>query len=571
MRPPEVEDNFNASNLLAERWSLLATAIERLGSARTLDEVTEILRGSARRIAGADGIAIVLRDGNLCHYVTEDAKAPLWAGQRFPAETCISGIAMMERQPIVIRDVMADPRVPHAAYEPTFVRSMAMMPIGSPDPVAAMGAYWSDTEEPSEAVITLLQTLSRAASTALENGRLFGALTELNSALDARIANRTAELEQAQDMIRQSQKMETIGQLTGNVAHDFNNLLTPIVGSLDLILSGMPLDDRVLRTVKVAMDAAERARLLVDRLLAFARRQPLSPSPVDIRALVEGMRDLLATSLGARIALTIDMAADMPTARGDRHQLEMALLNLAVNARDAMPDGGTLSISARRAPADGRPSELADGDYLRITVTDNGRGMDEATRAKAVEPFFSTKGASHGTGLGLSMAHGLAGQLGGTLHVDSTPGLGTTISMWLRVVEGSAKVAPHRDTPLVVDEDGGLILVVDDEPRVRSATAEMLGSLGYDVIQAANAQEGLDLLDRGLNPMVVITDHIMPGMTGAELALHLRATRPDLAVLIMSGYQGVELLAPDIPRLIKPFRHKYLSAGIAAARELVMA
>ncbi|KQX18031.1 MULTISPECIES: ATP-binding protein [unclassified Sphingomonas] len=570
MRPAGVDGDCNASGPLAERWSLLASAIERLSNARTLDDVTGILRDSARRIAGADGIAIVLRDGNLCHYVTEDAMAPLWAGQRFPIETCISGIAMRDRQPIVIGDVMADPRVPHAAYAPTFVRSMVMVPIGTPDPMAAMGAYWSDTGEPGEAVVTLLHTLGRAATTALENGRLFAALAELNRVLDARIADRTAELEQAQAMIRQSQKMETIGQLTGNVAHDFNNLLMPIFGSLDLILSGSPLDDRMLRTVRVAMDAADRARLLVDRLLAFARRQPLAPSPVDIRALIEGMHDLLVTSLGARVALTIDVEADMPAVRGDRHQLEMALLNLAVNARDAMPDGGTLALSARRAPVEGRPFELADGHYLRISVTDNGQGMDEATRSKAVEPFFSTKGVGHGTGLGLSMAHGLAAQLGGALAIESMAGLGTTIAIWLPIaLDEPARMMPVREAPPASDEGGGLVLVIDDEPRVRSATAEMLRSLGYDAIQAPSAQEGLALLDRGLDPVIVITDHIMPGMTGVELALHLRATRPDLAVLIMSGYQGIELLAPDIPRLTKPFRHDYLSDGIAAARTLV--
>lgn len=571
MRSSGVDDDSSAGDCLAGRWSLLASAIERLGGARTLEEITSILRGSARGIAGADGIAIVLRDGDLCHYVAEDAMAPLWSGQRFPAETCISGMAMRDRQPIVIPDVMADPRVPHAAYAVTFVRSMAMMPIGTPDPVAAMGAYWAEARQPDETAVTLLHTLGRAATTALENARLLDALGALNRALDARVADRTAELEQARDMIRQSQKMETIGQLTGNVAHDFNNLLTPIVGSLDLILSGMPLDERVLRTVRVAMDAADRARLLVDRLLAFARRQPLAPSPVDLRVLIESMRDLLITSLGVRVALTIDIEAELPAVRGDRHQLEMAILNLAVNARDAMPDGGVLSISARRAPAAGRPSDLAEGDYVRIAVTDSGRGMDEATLARATEPFFSTKEAGHGTGLGLSMAHGLAGQLGGTLRIDSAPGLGTTIGIWLPVATGAAKAPPPREAPRLIGKEGGLVLVIDDEPRVRSATAEMLGSLGYDVVQASNAREGLDLLDHGLDPVVVITDHIMPGMTGAELALHLRATRPALAVLIMSGYQGIDLLAPDIPRLAKPFRHKYLSAGIAAARELAAA
>nr|WP_047168353.1 ATP-binding protein [Sphingomonas sp. Y57] len=567
MRSSGVDDDGNAAGRLAERWSLLASAIEQLGSARTIGDISDILRQSARGIAGADGIAIVLKDGGECHYVAEDSMSPLWAGQRFPAETCVSGIAMQHRCPIVIPDVMADPRVPHAAYAPTFVRSMAMIPVGMPDPLAAIGAYWAKTGDPDEASVSLLHTLGRAATTALENARLLDAVGELNRVLDSRVADRTAELEQARDMIRQSQKMETIGQLTGNVAHDFNNLLTPIVGSLDLILSGKPLNDRVMRTVRVAMDAADRARLLVDRLLAFARRQPLAVSPVDLRALIENMRELLVTSLGARVTLTIDLEAELPAVHGDRHQLEMALLNLAVNARDAMPDGGVLSISARRAPAAGRPPELAEGDYVRVTVTDNGRGMDEAIRSRAAEPFFSTKEAGHGTGLGLSMAHGLAGQLGGTLRVDSAPGLGTTIGIWLPVASEPPKAAPGYDDAHVVEGQGDVVLVIDDEPRVRSATAEMLGALGYDVVQASNAREGLELLDRGLDPVVVLTDHVMPGMTGIELAMHLRATRPALAVLVMSGYQGIDILAPDIPRLAKPFRQQYLSAGIAAARQ----
>ncbi|ATE66139.1 ATP-binding protein [Rhizorhabdus dicambivorans] len=564
-------DDINAPALLAERWSLLASAIEQLGSARSLEDIVEILRSSARRIAGADGITVVLRDNGQCHYVAEDAKAPLWVGLRFPRDSCISGIAMRDRKVVLIPDVMADPRVPHAAYEPTFVRSMAMIPIGAPEAVAAIGAYWSDTGTPSAAAVALLHTLSRAATTALENSRLLASLTELNGALEARVVERTAQLERTQEMARQSQKMETIGQLTGHVAHDFNNLLTPIMGSLDLILARQTITDGVLRSVNVAMDAAERARLLVQRLLAFARRQPLAPSPVDLRDLILGMRNLLASSLGPRIALSFDVASDLPQAMGDRHQLEMALLNLAVNARDAMPEGGILSILADRGEASSRPETLARGDYVRVIVRDDGTGMDKATLARAVEPFFSTKDMGQGTGLGLSMVDGLVAQLGGTLEIHSTPATGTTVIFWLPVArEKAATPAPVQPAP-EDDAPPGTVLVVDDESRVRTATASMLNALGYDTVEAGSAIEALDQLDDGLDPAIVITDHLMPGMTGAELVLRLREERPGLPVMIISGYQGVDLLAPDVVRVSKPFRRAHLSAGIAAAREKIMA
>ena len=566
-------DGINAKGLLAERWSQLANAIERLGSARTLPDVVEILRSSARRIAGADGIAIILAEDGLCHYLAEDAKAPLWAGQRFPRDSCISGIAMRDNRTVVIPDVMADARVPHAAYAPTFVRSMVMMPVGAPEPIAAIGAYWSDVGAPSEAATALLHTLARAATTALENGRLFASLAELNNALEARVVERTAQLEKAQEMARQSQKMETIGQFTGNVAHDFNNLLTPIMGSLDLILLHRSINDSVLRSVDAAMESAERAKLLVQRLLAFARRQPLAPSPVDMRELVEGMRALLVSSLGPRIAIGFHIDPDLPQAIGDRHQLEMALLNLAINARDAMPEGGIVSIAADRGGGDPRPDHLADGDYVRIVIRDNGVGMDKATLDRAVEPFFSTKEAGQGTGLGLSMVHGLVAQLGGTLQLHSTPGAGTTVTMWLRIAQ-HRKPAP-APAPVHRSERGemgqGTILIVDDEQRVRKATASMLSSMGYETVEAGSALEALGLLGDGLVPQIVVTDHLMPGMTGAELVLRLREDHPRLPVMIISGYQGVELLAPDVVRVSKPFRQVQLSAGITAARERVMA
>jgi signal transduction histidine kinase len=568
MEPSSRDDEINAYRTSAERWSLLSAAIEQLGGTRNLDRVIEILRSSARRIAGADGIAIVLPESGQCHYIAEDAMSPLWAGQRFPLQSCISGIAMQDRETIVIPDVMADPRVPHAAYAPTFVRSMAMVPVGLPDPVAAIGAYWSETGDPSRNAIALLEALARAATTSLENARLLASLEELNNALESRVAARTAELERTQEIARQAQKMEVIGQLTGNVAHDFNNLLTPIMGSLDIVLGARAFTDNVLRSATVAMDAAERAKLLVERLLAFARRQPLIPKPVDIQDLIYGMKDLLVSSLGPRIALVLDIAAGLPSARADRHQLELALLNLAINARDAMPDGGSLTISARPGASQDHPTSLPGGAFVCITVRDTGAGMDEAVLARAVEPFFSTKDALHGTGLGLSMVDGLAAQLGGALQIFSTPGAGTEVLLWLPVASAPAAII---DPASAEDDFKGTVLVIDDEPVVRSGTAAMIAALGYDVLEAASAREGLDLIDNGLDPTLVVTDHLMPGMTGAELALRLRVERPGIAVMIISGYQGIDLIAPDVVRLPKPFRQVHLIASIAAARQQVAA
>lgn len=554
--------------LQAARWAQAANAIEQLTKTRSLDELLEILRGSARRIVGADGIAVILRDGESCHYVAEDAKEPLWAGQRFPAKSCISGLAMMQNETIAISDVLLDPRVPQDAYRRTFVRSMLMVPIGKGQPVAAVGAYWSDTGQPSVNEIALLETLGRAASTALDNSRLVSSLERLNAELEFRVADRTAELERTQESLRQTQKMEVIGQLTGNVAHDFNNLLSPIMAALDLVLSGSPSSAAIARSASLGMQAAENAKTLVQRLLAFARRQPLIPTAVDSAALVEGMRSLLASTIGSRVALDIAVDADLPAIRADRHQLEMAILNLAVNARDAMDSVGRLTIRVERAEG-ALPSRLAQGNYVLLTVQDTGCGMDARTLKAATEPFFTTKDAGHGTGLGLSMVDGLTTQLGGALMIDSKPGEGTEVRLVLPVVK-TVTTPPEQDGPETeTDASEGALLLVDDDELVRMSTADILSDLGYDVTEAEDAQKALAMIDEGFHPDVVVTDHIMPGMTGAEFALRLRSDHPDMAIMIISGYQGIDLIAPDIVRLSKPFRQVHLKTSIAAARAQV--
>lgn len=374
---------------------------------------------------------------------------------------------------------------------------------------------------------------------------------------------REAELARAQDALRQSQKMEAMGQLTGGVAHDFNNLLTPIVGALDMLQRRGIGSERDQRLIAGAAQSAERARTLVQRLLAFARRQPLQAVSVDVAALVANMSDLIESTLGPQIRVAVEVADDLPPARADQNQLEMALLNLSVNARDAMPDGGTLRITARAETiAAGHRSQLASGTYICLSVADTGTGMDEPTLARAIEPFFSTKGIGKGTGLGLSSVHGLASQLGGALTIQSRLGLGTNVELWLPVG------AEEADQPLAVcrhDEDvadRGVALLVDDEELVRMSTADMLSDLGFAVIEASSAEEAVQMLENNQTFDIVVTDHLMPGMTGTELAQHVQQVRPQLPVLLVSGYAEMEGVDAHRPMLTKPFRKDELATTL---------
>lgn len=375
---------------------------------------------------------------------------------------------------------------------------------------------------------------------------------------------RQAELEAAQEALRQSQKMEAMGQLTGGVAHDFNNLLTPIVGSLDMLQRRGVGGEREQRLIAGAAQAAERAKTLVQRLLAFARRQPLQAVPVDVAKLVTGMGDLVSSTTGPQIKVVVEASDDLPAAMADLNQLEMAVLNLSVNARDAMPDGGTLRVSATaESIRPGHRSKLRTGHYILLSVADTGAGMDEATLTRAVEPFFSTKGIGKGTGLGLSMVHGLASQLGGALTIQSRPGVGTNVELWLpRSTAVPATTDVNRDAT-ATPATSGTALLVDDEELVRMSTADMLNDLGYAVIEAASGEEAMRLANKGERFDLLVTDHLMPGMTGVDLALAIRFVRPDIPVLLVSGYAENEGIAPGLPRLTKPFRKDELAASLA--------
>lgn len=386
----------------------------------------------------------------------------------------------------------------------------------------------------------------------------------LTAALDA-LRKEAEDRQRVEEALRQSQKMEAMGQLTGGVAHDFNNLLMPIIGSLDMLMRRELGTERERRLIDGALQSAERAKTLVQRLLAFARRQPLQSAAIDVMQLVKSMADLVDSTTGPQIEVRVDLPENLPAALADPNQLEMAILNLAVNARDAMPQGGVLRIQARQEDvrAGDYPGVPA-GKFIRLCVSDNGTGMDEATLARAIEPFYSTKGVGRGTGLGLSMVHGLAAQLGGGLTIESTLGEGTTVNLWL-------PLTTNRPSPVNASEESsnsrvalGAALLVDDEELVRMTTADMLTDLGFEVIEANSGEEALRLLEEGLRPNLLVTDHLMPGVTGAELARKVQADWPGLPILIVSGYAEAEGLESDLVGLTKPFRNGELAAKLVA-------
>jgi len=370
---------------------------------------------------------------------------------------------------------------------------------------------------------------------------------------------------QAEEALRQSQKLEAIGQLTGGIAHDFNNLLTPIVGSFDL-LQRKCRDPQALRLISGVLQSAERARLLVQRLLAFARRQHLEARAVDLEQLVRGMLDLIGRSLGPRIEVRVALTADLPAARVDPNQLEVALLNLAVNARDAMPEGGIISISARIADMEVEVQGLAPGRYICLSVADNGIGMPPETLARAVEPFFTTKAMGKGTGLGLSMVHGLAAQSGGQLTLESTLGKGTTATLWLPAVDHSRVESPAATDETEFPARPLSVLLVDDDDLVRAGAAVMLEAIGHTVVQVSSATRALDHLASGELFDVLVTDQRMPCMTGVDLIRRARFLRPDLPAVLITGYtDAIDSDASSLPVLAKPFRAAELARAVAEA------
>ncbi len=398
------------------------------------------------------------------------------------------------------------------------------------------------------------------------------ALRELNDTLESRVEEELMIRHQAEDALRQAQKMEAVGQLTGGIAHDFNNLLMAISSSLALLQKRIPDDPQMHRMIDNAMQGTQRGAALTQRMLAFARRQDLRPEPVDVKTLVQGMTGLLDRSIGPAWTLDLDFPDHLPAVVADANQLEMAIMNLTVNARDAMAEGGIIQIcAAQERVHDGGKLGLDAGDYLKLSVIDQGEGMDAQTLKHAMEPFFTTKGVGKGTGLGLSMIDGLAKQLHGTFELTSEPGAGTTATLWLPASEDEAGPAPEASartaTPL---SDRKLkIVVADDDVLILMNTSDLLTDLGHDILEASSGDQAFALIEMHADVDLLITDQAMPNMTGTQLAELAIALRPRLPIILATGYGELPKGAQSrIVKLDKPFDQSKLEQAVELAIHL---
>jgi signal transduction histidine kinase len=391
-------------------------------------------------------------------------------------------------------------------------------------------------------------------------------LAEANAVLEQRVDERTREREVALAQVHEMQKLESLGQLTGGLAHDFNNLLMAILGNLDLLAKKVPQDSMTKQLADGAIQSAERGAALTKRMLAFARRQELKPEAVDLARLVKGMAEMLQRSLGPEIVIGMEFENELDDILVDPNQLELALLNLALNGRDAMPQGGHVNITARREMIESRNQGMNPGAYVRLAVTDTGTGMDEMTLKRAAEPFFTTKGTGKGTGLGLSMVYGLAAQSGGGARISSRLGVGTTVELWLPVAPDGAAGQPRAARSQIEESARSLsVLVVDDDPMVAASTVAILEDLDHRVLVASSGALALDVISSGAKIDVVITDHAMPRMTGVELAKQIRESKPTLPIILATGYADVPKGEDfGLPRLAKPYRQTELAGMLAA-------
>lgn len=480
---------------------------------------------------------------------------------------------------VSVDDSRLDPRTAQtsAVLEAISARAFINMPLHEQGGFVAL--IFVNNETPrhwSEDDTAFMREVAERTRDAVERRRAERELADLATSLERQVAERTAELVAAEDALRQSQKMEAVGQLTGGLAHDFNNLLTGISGGLELINlrieQGRASD--IGRYMTAAQDAVKRAAALTHRLLAFSRRQTLDPRPTDANRLVSGLDDLVRRTVGPSIVVETKLAEDLKSILVDPNQLENAILNLCINARDAMPDGGRLMIETQDCRVDetfGRERDIDPGHYVSVSVSDTGSGMGPEVISRAFEPFFTTKPIGSGTGLGLSMIYGFARQSGGQVRIHSTPGLGTTVTIYLprngQAVEDEASQAGLSSAPRA--EGTETVLVVDDEATIRLLITETLGDLGYCAIEAADGPTAMDILARVGKIDLLVTDVGLPGMNGRQLADALRSNQPDLKVLFITGYAENAVLnhghlEVGMQIITKPFTMEALASRIKA-------
>ena len=617
------------------RFQQLAAVLERLSVASAQDDVLAVIRDGARELVGAVGSSLVLREGDQCHYVAADSLAgPLWMGQRFPIGECVSGWAMLHGRSAVVEDVLDDPRVPREVYEPTCVRSVIMVPVGTPEPFAAIGAYWAERQRHDPEDVAALEALARAAAEAIGRSRAEARYRALFDSIDAgfcvievlfdelgrpvdyrflevnraferhtglrdvvgrrmrelapaheehwfrlygrvaltgerirfedsatalgryydvdafrvgspaqrRVAvlfNDISERRGAEERLREASRLEAVGELAGGVAHEANNQMSVVLGLADFVLRRGDIPTAVREDVEQMRRAAERTALVTAQLLAFGRRQMLHPAVLDLNSVIAELAPILTRTLGVNSNLVLSLAPDLEPVQADSRQLDQVLLNLALNARDAMPAGGTLTISTGNIRVaepvlGGEP--VPPGDYVRLVVEDTGEGIPEPIRQRIFEPFFTTKPVGQGTGLGLASVYGIVKQSGGYIVAEGGAGRGARFIVHLPRAEAGAPATTieHQRIPSAAGET---VLVVEDEPAVRAMLARTLTEAGYQVVQAADGRSALELLEREPRQLdLVLTDVVMPGMGGPALAAELEARYPGVPVVFISGY-----------------------------------
>ncbi len=511
-----------------------------------------------------------------------------WGGRIFNCEIAGNEI-------VCLPDITSDPlysQAPvdgHAAEDLPSVRSYLAVPVKSRTGKVMGGLFFGHGEANIFDARTeeRIMALASQAAVAIDNARLFRSaekelrqrrvaeeeLQGLNSTLEQRVAEEIAERAKAEEALRQAHKMEAVGQLTGGVAHDFNNLLTVIIGGLDTIKRSKPGDEaRIMRAAEMALQGAHRAASLTGRLLAFSRRQPLNPKPLDPNILVRDMNELLHRTLGEQIELEGVLAPRVWTIEVDQNQLESAIINLAVNARDAMPTGGKLTIETSNTALDesyaATDAEVVPGQYVMIAVSDSGFGMSKETLSRAFEPFYTTKEVGRGTGLGLSMVYGFVKQSGGHVTIYSEEGQGTTIKLYFPRFRGEIDHLPVADAAAIpTSSEGEVILVVEDNDEVRAYSKMILTELGYLVLEAADCEAGLGVLRTDRRIDLLFTDVVLPGRTGKQLADEAWKLRPGLKVLFTTGYSRNAIvhhgrLDAGLQLISKPFTFEQLASRV---------
>lgn len=558
--------------------SRLLNSIRGLSQARCLNDVMEIVRQVARELATADGATFILRDADQCCYVEEDAISPLWKGKRFPMQACISGWAMLHKQAVAIEDIYADSRIPADAYRPTFVKSLAMVPVRREDPLAAIGVYWGSIHLASKREMWLLQTLADCTALAMANVELYQDLkrtADNYEALYERSQRELADRKRLEKELRQAQKMEAIGRLAGGVAHDFNNVLSAVRGHAEFLLAETEPGSSAEQDVRQILHATETAATLTRQLLAFARHQVMSREVLDLNQVIERTLKLLRRMLGADILVSLQLSSVPPKVEADQGQLEQILLNLAVNARDAMPRGGKLTIESHLLELSedylSTQLQLQPGSYALVAVSDTGTGMRPEVLARVFEPFFTTKGVGKGSGLGLATVYGIVRQLGGDLHVYSEEGHGSTFKIYLPSTQEPVSRAQTTAAAPSASSGGECILLVEDDPLLLPLTSRIFRNRGYCVHAFASSEIALQQFHQLTpHPELILTDVVMPVMSGPEFVRQLHAQKPSLPVLYMSGYTShyaIEsgLLEGEMPILQKPFSQAQLCEKVREA------